>query len=414
MLTPDEAVARVRKRVADRWATAVWTETCPSPAGGTASPVADETTSDEGSAALATWPHTLALGRPSSADLGAAFGAFIRQVHDWREWAARRPVELREQDRRVSGTAHRIPSHLVVATLDEAAHVAGDPWPALLATARHRAAHVRAHHPTAADPVRALRTSAKLLDVDFDIASRAALWFASRADATPKGQTPAPLTPRQVPIEGVHAKWLNNHQALVRNLAGLDDLHLVAGHPPRIHFTYLDPHHLDGGRRHDSYSIGDDHFRLPYEPRVVVISENKDTAVGFPSVPGGIAVEGGGTGGGTIAAIPWIHDAPLVIYWGDLDIDGLTILNEFRASGVQAVSILMDLPTYQTYCRYGTNTDKNGDPIKLRPGAAPAHLTPTERELYDHLVTADPTVLRVEQERVPLAVAAAEVDRLRT
>jgi hypothetical protein len=421
MLTPEEAVARVRKRVADRWATAVWAETTPaqepttaqgptrpsdeeSPAGGPAPGLAGP---------AATWPHTLALGRPSSADLGANFGTFIRQVHDWRTWAATQPVGLREQDRRVSGTAHRIPSHLVLGTLDDAAQVAEEPWPALVATARHRAAHIRDQHPAAVDPVRALRAAAHLSDVDFDVASRAANWFTRRAAATLDGHAPELLTPRQVPIDGVHAKWLNNHQALVRNLAGLDDLHLTAGHPARIHFTYLDPDHRATGRRHDSYSVGDHQFTLPYEPQVIVISENKDTAVGFPPMPGAISVEGAGTGGGTIAATPWVRQAPLVVYWGDLDVDGLRILNEFRAAGVPAKSILMDLPTYEAYLRYGTNTDKNDDPIKLRPGAEPVHLTDAERELYDHLTGPGAVVLRVEQERIPLPVAASHVERLR-
>lgn len=111
-----------------------------------------------------------------------------------------------------------------------------------------------------------------------------------------------------MPIAGVHAKWLNLHQALVANLAGLPgaaELHLTVGHPRRIHFTYLDPaHRAAGDRRHDSYSVGDPGFVLPYEPSVVLISENKDTAVGFREMPGGIAVEGSGAGGGTVAATP--------------------------------------------------------------------------------------------------------------
>lgn len=422
MLTPDEAVLRVRKRVAERWANAVWAQTCPTATAGSASQTPNGNTAPADATAdpnsrdakdgreVATWPHALPLGRPSSADLGADFGSFLRLVLDWRAWAGKHPVNLREQSRRVSGTAHLIPSHLELATLDDAAHVAGAGWPTLIATASRRAAHIRDTHPAAHDPVRALRSAAKLSDVDFDIASRAASWFNNRTAIQPPGEPPTLLTPRQVPIDGVHAKWLNNHQTLVRNLAGIDDLHLAPGHPPRIHFTYLDPEHVHHGRVHDSYSVGDAHFELPYTPRVVIISENKDTAVGFPHMPGGIAVEGGGTGGGTIAATPWIRAAPLVIYWGDLDVDGLTILNEFRAAGVDAVSILMDVPTYEAYSRYGTNTDKFGDPIKLRLGSEPIHLTPAERQLYVHLTGPQAAVLRVEQERIPLDVAADHIN----
>jgi hypothetical protein len=55
------------------------------------------------------------------------------------------------------------------------------------------------------------------------------------------------LTLRQVPIEGLHAKWLNTHRPLVTALARLDTLGLVTSHPQRVHFTYLAPGHLAAG-----------------------------------------------------------------------------------------------------------------------------------------------------------------------
>ncbi len=74
---------------------------------------------------------------------------------------------------------------------------------------------------------------------------------------------------------------------LVAELAGLNTLPVSPAHPARVHLTYLDLHHrAAGGRHHDCISIGD-RVQLGYEPQVVVISENKDTAVGFPPVPGG-------------------------------------------------------------------------------------------------------------------------------
>ncbi|WP_223884566.1 DUF2220 domain-containing protein [Micromonospora craniellae] len=70
-----------------------------------------------------------------------------------------------------------------------------------------------------------------------------------------------------------------------------------------MHFTYLDPAHLAaGGRRHDSVTIGD-RAQPVYQPRVVIISENKDTAIHFPALDGAVSVEGVGRGGRTIAAL---------------------------------------------------------------------------------------------------------------
>jgi len=77
-----------------------------------------------------------------------------------------------------------------------------------------------------------------------------------------------------------------------------------------------------------------------------VISENKDTAIHFPELAGGISVEGAGRGAAAIAALPWLLAAPHILYWGDMDADGLEILNEFRTAGVPAVSLFMDLPAF--------------------------------------------------------------------
>jgi hypothetical protein len=87
-------------------------------------------------------------------------------------------------------------------------------------------------------------------DVDFGLLCDAAAWFRDN-DATG-------LTPRQVPVPGMHAKWLNTRRHLVASLAGLETLPLAAAHPPRVHLTYLDPEHrAAGGRRHDCISVGD-------------------------------------------------------------------------------------------------------------------------------------------------------------
>lgn len=147
-----------------------------------------------------------------------------------------------------------------------------------------------------------------------------------------------------------------------------------------------------------------------YTPGIVIITENKDTAVGFPPLLGGISVEGAGTGGSTPTAISWLRTCPTVVYWGDMDADGLTILNQYRDAGLDVHSILMDVPTYDTYAQFGTNLDVRGNPIKVATRRNLEWLTDTERELYDRLT--EPTwdgYRRVEQERIPLSVALAAV-----
>jgi len=143
-----------------------------------------------------------------------------------------------------------------------------------------------------------------------------------------------------------------------------------------------------------------------YLPSVVVISENKDTALHFPALDAGISVEGMGHGGATAASVPWLRECPNLFYWGDMDTSGLEILDGFRAAGLPVTSVLMDLATYERYEQFGTSTN----PLTAAACRPLEHLTDAEQELYECLT--DPSwtrYRRVEQERIPLSVAADAV-----
>jgi hypothetical protein len=382
---PTEALRDVERRLTRSWALALT---------GRTPPLADGT----------AWVGEFPLGQPTGADLTSRFAEFAAQVHDWHAWAFEHHVELRSRPRRVHGTEQELPTHLLVPDVDTAARLVGGDWPARLDRGRCRAPVLADRYPHLAAPDKALAAVDALSDVDFNLLCRAADWFAAH-DATG-------LTPRQVPIEGLHAKWLNTRHALLRELSGREGLGLLPPHPARIHFTYLDPDHLAaGGRHHDSATVGDD-VPLPYQPRVVVISENKDTALHFPTMPGGISVEGVGRGGATIATFDWVTRAPLVVYWGDMDADGLEILDGFRAAGVPATSILMDLVSYEQWEQFGTNHDPQGRELRPRAPRAVPHLRGGELALYERLVAPDwGRHRRIEQERIPLTVAHAEFVR---
>lgn len=171
--------------------------------------------------------------------------------------------------------------------------------------------------------------------------------------------------------------------------------------------TWPPGYRASGARKHDSASVGDT-LTLPYTPTVVLISENKDTAVGFPPVSGGIAVAGGGSGASTHAAFDFIVNTELVVYWGDMDADGLEILNQFRGAGVATTSMLMDIASFEEWSRYGTNVDKRDQPLGPRQPRPVEHLSRAEAELYAALVSSEwAQFRRVEQERIPLAVPHA-------
>lgn len=379
MKTPEQVLVDVARRLSKTWA-ATLTDTIE----------------------LSAWPYAFPIGEPSSAKLAADFTHAMQLAGDWRDWAAAHNLRLQCRDRRVAGTDQELPTHLHVPDIETAARVCADDWPGRIARGRHRTAVLAGRYPHLEQLDRTLAAVDKVSDVDFDLLCRAADWF---ADNDASG-----FTPRQVPIAGLHAKWLNTRQELVRQLAGIEDLRLAPRHPPRIHFTYLDPEHrAAGGRLHDSATIGD-RVALPYRPQVVVISENKDTALHFPALAGGVSVEGVGRGGSTAAAFDWIADAPQIFYWGDMDADGLEILDGFRAAGVPATSILMDPTAYAAWERFGTNVDQHGKPLGPRAPRPVLHLTETERTLYLQLASSSwIRHRRIEQERIPLAVALEQV-----
>ena len=346
-----------------------------------------------------SWPHRFPLGATTRTKLQVDWRTTYQPlISRWRTWAREHPVTLHNEPKRVYTTTQDVPTHIEVADLDTAAVLVGDPWPSRLANARTRLARIAARFPTTFDRTRLIRATDRYSDVDFGLLLTVATWF--------KDNGAPGCTPRQVPIPGIHGKWLDTHQPEILALSGLEDLGLLPRHPPRIHFTYLDPTYLGAGaRRHDSATVGDS-YMPPYRPTVVVISENKDTAIHFPPVAGGIAIEGEGFGGKTAAAFSWLTSARHLYYWGDIDTHGYEILNGWREDGVPVKSILMDSATYDAYEPYGTDTDRHGNLLKPSNAKPLPHLTTEERHMYQRLVALElPGHRRVEQERIPLRVA---------
>lgn len=378
MKTPAQITDAIRKRVADNWHL----------------DIAMQST---------VWPHDFAIGAVSKTALEADFVSFQRQAFVWLDWAAEQGLELAKQPRRVQGTIQSIPTHVAIPDLDTAIGLLEPEWRQRIQLGRDRFAVLRRRFPDVTGLPAVVRAVAGYSETDFDLLCSASTWFRRNSGSG--------LTPRQVPIEGLHAKWLNTRQPVIGILAGIESLGLLPRHPQCIHFTYLDPEHLaGGGRRHDSATVGDV-MRPAYLPEIVLISENKDTAIHFPPVPKAIAVEGAGFGGApAIASFDWLTAAPHLIYWGDLDSSGFEIVDRFRQAGLPVRTILMDLPTFEQYERFGTSTDARGIPLGTSVRQDLARLTECERAVYDELTAPEWTrVRRVEQERVPLTVAVAKI-----
>ncbi len=384
MKTPETVIEDVRRRMSGKWHECL-------------------------SGVEAVFPHAFSLGRPTAEDLRGDYSGVLALTMRWQQWARDQCVELAYETRvAAGGTRQAVPTHVVVESADRAAAIAGVGWQDRLTRGRYRLRLLAERYPDLPEPTLLVRRVDSYSEVDFALLLTVAEWYLEDPERARN------LTPRQVPIPGLHAKWLQSHLAAVKALTGVTDLGLLADHPRRIHFTYLDPtHRAAGGRVHDSATVGDA-FVPAYMPEVVVISENKDTAIHFPALDKGISVEGVGKGGKTLAAFPWIREAPVVVYWGDIDKDGYEILHGYRVDfDRQIESILMDPATYESFERFGTNLDVRGR--ELLPGE-PRHvscLTGDERTVYLRLLDAQcPGHRRVEQERLPLANALDAVRSL--
>lgn len=346
------------------------------------------------------FPWRVPLGKPTARELQADWEVLRTTSLGWRRLPVAPGLTITWEKRLVAKILQSIPTAVEFGTLDAAAAFAGPTQVAAVARARDRWATVDSRFPNTCGPA-VLKTVLGWGEVDFMLGLDAAAWF--RANPTIDDT----WTARMVPVPGLHAKWLDGvgRRRVVAQLAGLGQLQLRE-RPAQAHLTYLDPlWRNSGGRRFDVITAGDTN-RLPYPPRVVLVTENRDTALYFPPVPGGIALRGDGDR--ALRFLPELATTlPQIVYWGDIDTDGLEIVNDLRVRGVPVQTMLMDRSTYHAFQKFGTRYDRTGKPLACPERKQLPKLTAVEADLYDLLtdpVWTEPR--RVEQERIPLAFAA--------
>ncbi|HHU10371.1 MAG TPA: hypothetical protein GXZ60_10205 [Intrasporangiaceae bacterium] len=207
------------------------------------------------------------------------------------------------------------------------------------------------------------------------------------------------LWERELPVVGVHTKWLERHRALVEALvsgiAGEEGtgLRRVA---VRFRVRALDPTLLPGP---PDFSVDLAGLRaLDVEPARVLICENATTLGTLPELPRTVALHGMGFAAPVLAEVPWVARAD-VAYWGDLDTYGFQILGQLRQALPRVESVLMDAGTWRTHEHLAVD-----EPRPFR--GVIGHLTVAE---LDALALVRQGDRRLEQERIPRAPAAAEL-----
>lgn len=399
LITPKNAVAVVRRKIDQKWAEAV---------------CADLGVGDKVVFSIPLRP-------------GVSTGKAVEQLghaawHEWhmlwREYASQLPagVELVRKAVTIRGVSGDFPA-MLIADLEGAVSLISDTRtgvePPTVDIDRGRALASVLRSSSAILTPATLRAVYRLRAIDVEVLVSAVTWLRQHPDAST-------WTLRQLPVPGMHTKWLDTHGALLRDVAGRDVREEVRPRLTVMHLTYVDPDHVASGRRrHDAWTTGDVH-EIAYRPRLVLVVENRDSRLWFPPVKDTIVVEGGGKAAASLLAnVAWIRAADHIVYWGDIDADGYTILDQFRATlatptpeGAPArpvTSILMDATDLHHYSEHGVNHDKAGRPIKPSLVTLP-HLTEAEATAYNTIATAGPTPFRrIEQEAIPLGQAATRL-----
>lgn len=138
---------------------------------------------------------------------------------------------------------------------------------------------------------------------------------------------------------------------------------------------------------------------------VVFAVENKVSLINalcLPPIKRGIAIGALGNNLAEFTKISWLANQR-IIYWGDIDVEGLEILSRFRFFFPQVESMLMDAPTlhaFRSLCGRG-----NGKP----PSTPQKHLTASEAAAAECCQLEN---LRLEQEHIPFPTVLSAVQHL--
>ncbi|QHK21866.1 hypothetical protein GU243_21820 [Pseudarthrobacter psychrotolerans] len=368
------------------------------------------------------YPRRRPLKRPTAATLRSDYAAASAWAAELFGAVGPFSLETAEVGRTTVG-ANRLPAAAVFTSAEAEIAFVGNAKEA--ARFVELAGGLAALHPSFR--VWALKRPLKLLELGTDAltAARVALWLQDNPEPG--------IYVRQLSLTGVHTKFIENHRAVISELAiGLraefvraeiepvDDslpdspaepgsllgltpartpaARFAAGHgflhpPELVRFRMLDPAVQLLGQARDLTLTAQAFSTLRLPVTKVLITENLVNFLALPESPGTLAIYGGGYGFSSLRDAGWLSDCE-VLYWGDLDTHGFRILDQLRAVHPHVVSVLMDESTLLAH-RDAWVTEPS--PSKAVLG----RLTADESALYNGLRNdAFGTAVRLEQELI--------------
>lgn len=362
------------------------------------------------------FPYEISLGKPTkdqlaSIDSMSEATAEARRIY---EYAKKNDLECISTNHGRGKASTKWPSKIFVADFDTAMRSASEDVSVAVRCLADRCDQLKIAFPDLSkENIEAvLSGSRQASEQDFGLLLSAGLWF---QDHDSSG-----MAFRSVPIPGFSGKWLEkgNHEELVCLLSGKNTLGLC-DMPKTFEMRYLDHGIIEERRRCgvSEYALWAEGklFLVPSGIDEVWVVENKATFLSFPERSGAVVIYGSGKAGvSAIAAANWISQLPFHFYWGDMDADGLEILNAYRKAGYSCQSVLMDIASYRIWEPYGTNISTSKTELADHKTADISFLEDAEADLYRELCNpASSAYRRVEQEKIPFSYAVDYANSLR-
>jgi len=224
---------------------------------------------------------------------------------------------------------------------------------------------------------------------------------------------------RQVDVPGVDTKFIERHRGILTDLLDcqLDPRRIdrllprsdfrgrygFRDKPQYVRFRMLGTAVGGPFGAFSELSVRADEFALlaPGSSTVYVV-ENEVTYLAFPPVDDAIVIWGDGYALSRLHQLAWLDDRD-VVYWGDIDTHGFSMLDRLRGRFPHVRSTLMDRATLLAH---ETQWVREERPTNTRL----ERLTSDEAELYQDLVedSLGPS-LRLEQERVRFSAILAAI-----
>jgi hypothetical protein len=208
---------------------------------------------------------------------------------------------------------------------------------------------------------------------------------------------------RELPIPNIHTKFIEDNEAIVRELldylipskidASVKNFHgrYYVKNKERLVRIRLLCSTLIQGSRYSDFSIRFSDFeKLEISCESIIIAENEMNFLTFPQKAGFIALwNGGGHNIYDLPDVDWLREKR-IYYFGDLDVAGFDILSKFRKRYPKTINLMMNKAVFELFY-------DGGKSIKLiKPQTKGLHAE--EVELLNCIL---PDNLRLEQERIP-------------